>query len=378
LYGLKQAGRNWSILLASVLEECGMTRCVSDHCVYWMRNGKGEFVIVAVYVDDLLVVETAKDEFIELRRRLDEKFIMAYLGEPTKFLGATIAMRDGVVTISQELYIEGMMTRFGLTGEGVSTPALSNCRDVLTLKVATGADEDDEGDCGGEVGLFREIVGSLLWVMGLTRPDVGWIVGRLSQYLNKSTEVHMEAARRVLRYLHKTKGIPLRLRMQDDFCIIAYSDADWATDSVTRKSVTGYVVFVGEKGGFIAAKSKAQATQAMSSTEAEYVAASAAAQEVIYLAMFYDELGFKMTKMPVLRVDNQSAIAIMGSGGVSHARTKHIDLRIKMVNDLVEKKKMGVEYVPTADQVANTQTKPEGKDELERHRDHYLGWVELE
>ena len=159
-------------------------------------------------------------------------------------------------------------------------------------------------------------------------------------FLNEPTSLHLVAAKRVLRYLKGTVGFSLKyLRdTQDDVILFGYSDADWGGDLVTRRSTTGYCFYLGT-GSVVSWTSKRQPTVALSSTEAEYMAATAASQEAIYLETLLTEMGFSIYMPITIYVDNQGSTA-MTKNPTNWKRTEHIDIRFYFVRDLVESSHM--------------------------------------
>jgi len=201
-----------------------------------------------------------------------------------------------------------------------------------------------------------------------TRPDLAATISIVSQYAAKPTQIHLNAAKRVLRYLKGSANYELCLgadpRNTTNSSIETYdeilrlhgfSDASWGNDVDTRKSTTGYVFFLSD--GVISWGSKKQSTVALSTTEAEYMALTEAAKEAIWLRRILSELGFTRQEPTVVYEDNQPAIALTNNP-VHHGRTKHIDIKHHFVRSRVESQEIRVEYVPTDEMVADVLTKP--------------------
>jgi hypothetical protein len=261
LYGLKQAGRNWSQLLTEVLKGCGFEQCVSDHCAYYMLCEEGA-IYVLVYVDDLLFVVTAHQRFKEVRVMLESKFTLVYLGIVKKFLGVAIEVADGVVSWSQAHYIRAVGKRFGIVVDANAKekclPIRGDVREILRM---VDAEQDEEALSDGE---YRQLMGCLLWVAMMTRPDVAWYIGRLSQFFGAPRVRHMNAAMDVLTYLVESADLPMFFKRVECMRVVVYSDSDWANDVPTRKSVSGNVAFLSAQGGTaaISFRSKTQAIPA--------------------------------------------------------------------------------------------------------------------
>ena len=208
---------------------------------------------------------------------------------------------------------------------------------------------------------YREIIGAILYVATVCRPDIAVAVGLLSRVLEVPTADTMTAAMRVLRYLVSTKELGLRWTVGADTVLSGMSDSNWAV----VKSTSGYVFFLAQAA--IAYVSKKQASIAMSSTEAEIMAASLAALEAVFLRGLLSELDCLQESPTVLGVDNQGAIAL-AKNYVSNSRTKHIERRHLKIRELVEELAVRPEFVPTDGNVADILSKPLGRDKFEKFR----------
>ena len=191
---------------------------------------------------------------------------------------------------------------------------------------------------------YREAVGSLLWLSNGTRPDVAFAVNQVARYMENPGVKHWNAVLRILMYLKGTQhfnivfDVSLQSRDTSDFFSYPkpdaniFVDADHAGNKDDRRSVTGYVFMLA--GAPISWQSRSQTTVALSSMEAEYMAACAATQESLWLAMLLDQMGIKLTKPIILREDNQACIDFSKNPG-DHKRTKHIDCRYHFVREQV-------------------------------------------
>lgn len=138
---------------------------------------------------------------------------------------------------------------------------------------------------------YREMLGSLIYIMSCTRPDISWIVSKLSQYLSEPREKHMTAVKHVYRYLKGTKDVELCYKKcVNKLELTGYSDADWANDPDDRKSTTGYCFSLNKDGAVISWKTKKQQTVALSTCEAEYMALAATIQEALYLTQLLKDM----------------------------------------------------------------------------------------
>ena len=203
--------------------------------------------------------------------------------------------------------------------------------------------------------------------MVCTRPDLSWIVTKLSQYGNNPTEDHWIAIKRVLRYVQHTIKYCLQFKKDPDgLFLTGYCDSDWASSDESRRSTTGYCFTVNKYGSAISWKSMRQPTVALSSTEAEYMGLSACTQEALYLKQLCKEIDptFVITEPIIIYEDNQCAIALV-ENPVHHQRTKHIDIRFHFIRDQVTNSCINVQYLQTKEMIADCLTKPVGRTKLE-------------
>ena len=200
---------------------------------------------------------------------------------------------------------------------------------------------------------YRQAVGSLMYFMTGTRPDLSWILSKLSQFLDKLGPQHVTAIKRVFRYLKATIYSRLTFKPSDGI-LSGYCDSDWVGDADDRRSTTGYVFKLGKNTAPIGWKSRKQPTVALSSCEAEYMTLSDAVKELHYLRSFCDQMNMSQPESSILYTDNQGALAMTKGNTSSHTRIKHIDIRYHFLR---EQQHVAFQYVPTNDNVADYMTK---------------------
>jgi len=176
------------------------------------------------------------------------------------------------------------------------------------------------------------------------------------------TEAHMEAARRVLRYLKGNPGQGLLLKADADLNVFAFCDSDWGACPLTRRSLTGYFVTIG--GSPVSWKTKKQSTVSRSSAEAEYRAMATVTSELIWIKSFLGSLGIFLAKPMKLYCDNQAALHI-AKNPVFHERTKHIEIDCHFVRERLLLKDLDTGYVASRNQVADIFTKPLGTQQFQ-------------
>jgi hypothetical protein len=213
---------------------------------------------------------------------------------------------------------------------------------------------------------YARAVGSLMYLMMGTRPDIAFAVSSLSRHMANPTSQHLNAAMRVFRYLQGTKDMVLVYR-GDLMPLVGYTDADWAGDVATRRSTSGYIFNIGS--GAISWSSKRQPTVALSSCEAEYVGETQATKEAIWLRRLLRELLDQKEHLATTIIfgDNQGAIQLARNPQF-HARTKHIDIQHHFVREAQMSGEVDMQYTPTERQIADGLTKALPKDAFVKFR----------
>ena len=277
LYGGMASGRHWYNMLRKWFVDNEYKVSDWDPCLFYKNNSDGTFHYVAVYVDDLVHVYTDEEGYAKTIKKFPEDFHgYSDLGPLTEIFNAEVAADDKFVTLTQTRYIEALAGQF-LPEEAarpkVYTPALPNLGEVVK---AAGEDGAPKLSAEGHA-KYREIVGAILYVATVCRPDISASVSLLSRVLEAPTQSTLDAAIRVVRYLEATKDLGLRWTVGASAELSGMSDSDWAV----VKSTSGYIFFMAQAA--IAYIAKKQASIAMSSTEAEIMAASIAALEAVFL-----------------------------------------------------------------------------------------------
>ena len=197
-----------------------------------------------------------------------------------------------------------------------------------------------------------------------TRPDMAYAIGVLGKYCNTPTTLNLKVARKLVSHLHGTREASITYpRGSGKLDVCGYMDADWGGDKVDRRSTTGYVFTV--NGMPVSWSSKRQPTIVLSSTEAEYMAATQATKEAIWLRRLLKDLGHEEEGPTVLMEDNQGCIAL-SKNPIHHSRTKHIDIQWHFIREKVETGEVVLKYIPIDEQVVDLLTKALDK---KRHLD---------
>lgn len=350
IYGLKQASRVWNITLDQVIRKFGLERSTFDQCIYFSIQDE-YILILAIYVDDILIFSNNEDLEKRLCDVLSKHFEMKNLGQASSILGIRILRNEKLKTISidQTHYVKEVLRRFNMTDCNIVSspldPGMKISKDMCPRN-------DDERDKMKNIP-YRAAIGSLLFVAITTRPDIAFAVNLLSRYCEDPGIGHWAAVKRILRYLKGTVELKLTYGSSEEN-IVGYTDADWAADLDSRKSTSGYIFTL--HGGAISWNAKRQPTVALSSTESEYMSAVSGIQEAIWLRGLYTEM-FKTCNFVIpINVDNKGAIHILLNNAVS-TRTKHIKIKVEFIKEAIHNGEVMIRYRPTTDMPADILTK---------------------
>lgn len=347
LYGLKQAGREWNSKLDQVLKRIGFKPCNSDTCVYIMNSSKS-INIIAVYVDDILLACSDYTNLNKFKQQISDQFEIVDKGPVDYFLGMEITRNKNGIQVAQKQFIRELLSTYGMENSRKCCTPLDpgqkyhRCQDCSNCELV-------------DPTKYQSLIGSLMYIGISTRPDIMHSISKLAQFSVKPHEIHLTAAKHLLRYLNSTINICLSFRKSGER-LKGFADADWAGSCDERKSYTGYTFMLA--GASIAWESHKQHTVALSSTEAEYMALTSAAKEAVYLRNFLTELGFQsLVNQPIiLHGDNLSSHHLV-KNPVYHSRSKHIDIRFHYIREIYNKKIIDLKYVSTHDNIADIFTK---------------------
>lgn len=354
IYGLKQAGRQWHKHLRDTLLEFGFGELLSgDVSIFFMRLDGGDTLIILVYVDDMALFGSlpAIKHFKDL---IGTRYKYTDMGEIEQFLGLHIH-RDRTkktITINQLRYIRTVIERFDM----------DNCRPSLTpmvhgTKLIANPSPNSDSQ---RTSRYQSMVGSLMYAMLGSRPDLSFAINKLSQFGANPTEEHLLAAQHALQYLRTTEDLQLTYGISDSTDFHGYTDSDWASDPNDRRSTTGYAFFLA--GGTIAWASRKQRSTALSSTEAEYMALTEASQHALWTTHLLHQLGFEIDLPVQIYCDSKGARDI-AANNVFHKRTKHIDIKHHFVRELIANETVSVLPVESENNLADVLTKalPKGQ-----------------
>ena len=386
LYGLRQSAYEFYILLMSLLLDLGMVRCDVDHGVFigeWasppdpsieMPPSGPLLLYVPLHVDNGLGITNSPSLYAWFLQVLSRRLHIVDLGTCSKFLSILIIhdRASRKIWLSSHIYLSELLEEWNLTScKPASTPFPAGISPLSLVSTNSLPDLSD----ADIVPHYQRLVGCLLYLAISTRPDISYYAMWLGQFNATPTRAHFLAAKHVLRYLAGTKLLALCLGsssprvpptlscyMQNVGC----SDADWASDAVDRKSISGYSFYF--QGSLVSWSAVKQKSIALSSTEAEYYAMTHAFKEALWIRTFLEVLKFPVPRPFPILSDNQAACSLSNSPAIS-ARSKHIDIRHHFIRDHVLDGSFSTTWIPTADMPSDIFTKALPFPTFSRHRD---------
>ncbi|RVX02121.1 Retrovirus-related Pol polyprotein from transposon RE1 [Vitis vinifera] len=320
LYGLKQSPRAWFERFTKVVKKHGYSQCQTDHTLFVKLSPAGKLVVFIVYVDDIILVGDYEEEIRTIKSFLAAEFEIKDLGNLKYFLGMEIAKSRKGISVSQRKYVLDLLKETGMLG----------CKPVDTPMDPTTKLGAKENCAPVDKGRYQRLVGKLIY-LSHTRPDIGFSVSMVSQFMNNSNEEHMEVVYRILKFLKLTPGL-----VQD------------------QRSTSGYCTYVW--GNLVTWRSKKQLVVSRSSAKAEFRAMAHDICEGIWLRRVLKELKISDEEPMKMFCDNQLVISI-AKNPVHHDRTKHVEIDRHFIKEKIEEGIIKMLYVPTCLQIADILTK---------------------
>nr|CAD1842701.1 unnamed protein product [Ananas comosus var. bracteatus] len=316
LYGLKQASQSWFHKFSSSIQDAGFKQSRTDYSLFTKIPGNS-FTAILLYVDDMIITGNDERMITDLKIFLNSRFRIKDLGALKFFLGIEVARSKAEISICQRKYSLDILEETGLLG---AKPAKFPIDQTLKLDSTN--------------------------------------VSTLNQFMQQPRRPHLDAMHRLVRYLKEAPGQGLFFPSQGQLKLSSYCDADWAGCPTTRRSMTGYCIFLGS--ALVSWKSKKQATVSRSSAEAEYRSMAAVTCELTWLRYLLRDLRIEHPEPVRLFCDNQAAIHI-AANPVYHERTKHIELDCHTIRERIQNGEIETAYVQTGRQIADIFTKPLGQ-----------------
>ncbi|KAJ9564855.1 LOW QUALITY PROTEIN: hypothetical protein OSB04_000821 [Centaurea solstitialis] len=324
------------------LTEFGLRRSSYDHSVFFTSSSPG-CILLVVYVDDIVITGSDKTGIIKLKDFLASRFQKKDLGPLKYFLGIEVSRTRKRICLSQRKYCLDVLNDSGMIEtKPCEAPMIPN----IKLNI-------EDGDLLEDPGKYRRIVGKLNYLT-ITRPDIAFPVSVVSQFMSSPRTPHWEAVRHILKNLKGAPGLGILYQNHGHHVIEGFTDADYDGDPTSRRSTTGYCVFVGRN--LVSWKSKKQNVVSRSSAESEYRAMAQTTCELIWLRNLLGELGFAQSKPMNLYCDNEVAIHI-ANNPVFHERTKHIEVDCHFTREKLEDGTISTPFVRTGSQLVVVFTK---------------------
>ncbi|GJU77811.1 ribonuclease H-like domain-containing protein [Tanacetum coccineum] len=310
LYGLKQAPRAWFQRFASFVTRIGFQHSKTVTTLFVFHRGL-DVAYLLLYVDDI------------------------------------------ILTASSTRTASGMfLSQSNFAVEILERANMQKCNPCKT-PVDTESKLCHDGEHVSDPTLYRSLAGALQYLT-FTRPDLSYVVQQVCLYMHDPRDPHFTALKRILRYVCGTIDHGLQLHVSSTAQLTAYTDADWARCPVTRRSTSGYCVFLGDN--LLSWSAKRQITLSRSSTEAEYHGVANVVAETAWLRNLLLELHAPLSTATIVYCDNVSVV-YLSTNPVQHQRTKHIEIDIHFVRDYVASGQVRVLHVPSRYQYADIFTK---------------------
>ena len=331
IYGLVQASRSWNIRFNEVIKAFGFIQVYGEACLYKKVSGSSVAFLI-LYVDDILLMGNNIEMLESIKAYLNKSFSMKDLGEAAYILGIKI-YRDRsrrLIGLSQSTYLDKILKKFNMENSKKGfLPVLQGMRLSKTQSPTTAADREKMSSVP-----YASAVGSLMYAMLCTRPDINLAISLVGRYQSDPGMEHWTAVKNILKYLKRTKEMFLVYGGDEELVVKGYVDASFDTDPDDSKSHTGYIYVL--NGGAVSWCSSKQEVVAASTCEAEYIAASEAAHEGIWMKELITDLGVvpSASGPMTLFCDNTGAIAIAKEPRF-HRKTKHIKCRYNSIQDHV-------------------------------------------
>ena len=350
IYGLKQASRSWNIRFDEVISEYNFVKNVEEPCVYKKVSGS-RVVFLVLYVDDILIIGNDIPMLTDVKKYLSTRFAMKDLGEAAYILGVRI-YRDRskkILGLSQSTYIDKVLKRFSMHDSKKGFLTMSSGIPYSKAQYPTSSEDKN----AMSIVPYASAVGSIMYAMICTRPDVSYALSVVSRYQSNPGDMHWIVVKNILKYLRMTKDEFLIYGGKTSGLVInGYTDASFQTCVDDFRSQSGYVFCL--NGGAVVWKSSKQPTIADSTTESEYIAASEAAKEAVWIKKFVTELGVvpSISEPVVVYCDNTGEIA-QSKEPRAHHRSKHILRKFHLIREILQRKDVIIEKIDTDMNVAD-------------------------
>jgi hypothetical protein len=371
IYGLKQSAKAFWVKLLKSFKSMGFERSKADPCLYfaWTING---LVLWVSWIDDCLVLgnkagmQTAKEQMM-MRFDCDE------VGNMDEYVGCKLERNwdEGWIKFTQPVLLQSFHDEFDLPDEKSPTTPAEPGQILMRC-------EEKDGMSAEKQGSYRSGVGKLLHMMRWSRPEILNAVRELSKNMKVASEAHLKAMHRTMKYCLATPNRGLLLKPNGkwngdptyEFVIGGRSDANYATDPATRRSVTGNSVFL--EGAPVVMKCNGQKSVTLSTAESELASGTSCAQEMLYVMRVMESLGLKVKKPMILEMDSKAAVDLANNWSVG-GRTRHVEVKQYFLRELKEENILLSVWIPGASNSSDLFTKSLERPPFEKHTKVYCG-----
>ena len=404
LQGHPESARLWSTYIHDILTtKYNFTSCHHEPCLY-SSTFEGNHLFFLRQVDDFAISSEKQSTIENLINHIENNHLsqpLKKLGLLHSFNGIDVCQSKRYIKISCKRYIEKILKGHNwdnYTSKPVSTP-MSNDHKTVTLLATSKGPIDIRAASTLQLKMgfrYRQAIGELMFAAVTCRPDIMFSTIYLSQFSDHPAEIHYHAVKRVFRYLRSTisygihywrttpsSELPdikdpsilpdshqIKLPSFTSSNPCGFSDADWASNPVTRKSITGISIFLA--GGPVIYRCKLQKCVALSSTESELYAASEAGKSILYLRSVLKHLGLEQTIPTPLYVDNKATVEISNKNKATR-RLRHVDLRHFAILEWVQHGDLTLHSISTDDNPSDCHTKSLRAQLHQRHSATLLG-----
>lgn len=357
IYGLKQSSRCWYQKFDYILRKLGFKNSYYDPCLYILENSN-ELVYVILYVDDVLIACKSKQKMNFIKMQLTEHFKMVDLGPVKLFLGIRVnRIGENCISLDQGVYLNSVLKKFNM----------DQCKpNKIPIEIKLDHIELDKKLEGNKP--CQSAIGCLMYAMLCTRPDLCFCVNLLSRYQTKNNLLVWTLIKRVLRYVKGSLDLKLYFKKKDSDkveILTGYADSSFADDVTTRHSTSGFFFKLFESYP-ISWSTKRQRCVALSSMEAEYISASEAVREAMWLKNLLHSIKINIDSPITIYEDNQPCISAVRQNDFK--RLKHIDIKYHFIKEKSADNSINLKYISTDQQTADVFTKGLPKIRFEQHR----------
>src|SRR3990167_4741808 len=335
IYGLKQSGVIWHNLLKQTILQCGTYhQSTVDPCLFYADQTN----LILIYVDDILFI----GKNTEMKLKIQQNFTTHDLGPISQFLNVRFTRTQDTIIISQPKFIHNLL----------ETTNLLECN---PKQLPDRKDEGEGNQLPNNTG-YIQLIGSIIYLTTVSRPDIAFAVTYLARQSAKPTTHHWVQLKHLLAFLKGTIHKGIKFQKSINPALNAFCDSDYAGDANSGRSTSGILIFHGKN--VVSWKSSLQSRIALSSFEAEYYALTDVTKEIMYHKQLLEESNIKNEIPTTIRIDNQSAIAVANSPIEKYnSKTKHINTKHHFIKKEIQEGQIILKHVPSIDNVADALTK---------------------